>query len=68
MPRLAAQPGWKALTAVRNDNVFVADGNLYFNRSGPKVFESAELLAEMLHPNALPARHEGAWWRRWRAA
>jgi iron complex transport system substrate-binding protein len=67
MPGLAAQPGWEALAAVRNDQVFCADGNLYFNRSGPKVFESAELLAEILHPTALPSRHQGRWWRRWRA-
>lgn len=67
MPGLAGKPGFQELTAVRNGRVFVADGNLYFNRSGPKVFESAELLAEMLHPGTVPPRHEGAWWRRWRA-
>jgi iron complex transport system substrate-binding protein len=67
MPGVAAQPGFENLAAVRNDRVFVADGNVYFNRSGPKVFESAELLAEMFHPGAVPPAHEGAWWRRWRA-
>jgi iron complex transport system substrate-binding protein len=45
--------------------VFVADGNLYFNRSGPTAFETAELLAEILHPDRFPPAHEGAWWRRY---
>jgi iron complex transport system substrate-binding protein len=65
MPGLAARPGFQELRAVRAGRVFVADGNLYFNRSGPSVFETAEILAEMLHPDALAPRHEGAWWRRW---
>lgn len=65
MPALAARPGFADLPAVRAGNVFVADGNLYFNRSGPSVFETAELLAEMLHGDAVPPRHEGTWWRRW---
>jgi iron complex transport system substrate-binding protein len=64
MPAMAAREGWKHLKAVRDGRVFVADGNLYFNRSGPKVFETVELLSEMLHPGAGPARHEGSAWQR----
>ena len=30
--------------------VYVADGNAYYNRPGPRIVESAEILAEMLHP------------------
>lgn len=65
MPLLAAQPGWNDLRAVRAGRVFVADGNLYFNRSGPSVFESAEILAEILHPKIFRPAHEGAAWERW---
>jgi iron complex transport system substrate-binding protein len=32
--------------------VYVADGNAYYNRPGPRIVESAEILAEMLHPEA----------------
>ena len=64
MDVLAAQPGWRALHAVRAGRIYVADGNVYFNRSGPSVFTSVEILAELLHPGALPARHHAAW-RRW---
>ena len=65
MAVLEAQPGWAELPAVRGGRVSIADGNLYFNRSGPGVFETIDLLAEMLHPGVFPARHEGTAWRRW---
>lgn len=65
MPVLTAQPGWRDLRAVQDGRVFVADGNLYFNRSGPSVFETANLLAEMLHPTRFPGLHEGKAWRHW---
>jgi iron complex transport system substrate-binding protein len=68
MHRLTANPGWENLRAVRHGNVFVADGNRYFNRSGPSVFESAEVLAEMLHPEIFPPAHEGTVWKRWTGA
>jgi iron complex transport system substrate-binding protein len=47
--------------------VFVADGNVYFNRSGPSVFETADVLSEMLHPAVFPPKHAGAVWTKWRA-
>jgi iron complex transport system substrate-binding protein len=49
---------------VRDDRVFVAAGNLYFNRSSPSVFTSIEILAEILHPEAFTPDHQVAW-RRW---
>ena len=64
MPALAARPGWASLAAVRAGRVFVADGNLYFNRSGPLLFETPEILAEILHPAAFPPAHQDVW-RRW---
>jgi iron complex transport system substrate-binding protein len=65
MPLLAERRGWRDLRAVRTDRVFVADGNLYFNRSGPSVFDTAVMLAEMLHPDRFPPHHEGSGWRKW---
>ena len=61
------RPGWGDLRAVRDGRVYVADGNLYFNRSGPSVFETPEILAEMLHPKTFAPKHEGSAWRHWRA-
>ena len=43
-----------ALRAVRNGRGFAADGNAYFNRPGPRLAESAELLAAMMHPDRCP--------------
>jgi iron complex transport system substrate-binding protein len=63
---MEARPGWRDLRAVRRGRVFVADGNRFFNRSGPSAFETAELLAEMLHPNLFEPRHEGSAWRVWK--
>ncbi len=40
---------WQELQAVRNDHVFFADGNLYFNRSGMTIAPTAEMIAEILH-------------------
>jgi iron complex transport system substrate-binding protein len=53
---LADRPGWGNLQAVRNRRVFVADGNQYFNRPGPRLVESLEILATVLHGGiGLPA-------------
>ena len=42
---LQQQPAWHSLQAVRNGRVYAIDGNHYLNRSGPRLVESAELLA-----------------------
>lgn len=67
MPLIAGLPGYAGLAAVRAGKVFVADGNLYFNRSSPSLFDTPEILAEMLHPSAFRPSHEGTAWRRFSA-
>jgi iron complex transport system substrate-binding protein len=57
---LAAMPGWKDLDAVRSGRVFFADGNAYFNRPGPRLADSAEILAEIFHPGVAAPRHAGS--------
>ncbi len=64
LPALTDRPGWRELTAVRAGRAFAADGNFYFNRSGPMLFDTPEILAEMLHPDQFPPRHEGTIWSR----
>jgi iron complex transport system substrate-binding protein len=64
MTALTARPEWNRLRAVERGAVFVADGNQYFNRPGPRLVESLEILAELLHPDAFPARHTGTGWIR----
>lgn len=43
-------PEWSSLRAVRAGRAVAVDGNAYFNRSGPRLVESLELLAEILAP------------------
>jgi len=59
---LEALPGWFNLTAVRTGHVVVADGNLYFNRSGTTIVETTEMLAAILHGEPRQPRvHRSAW-------
>ena len=52
LPALEALPGWRALRAVRDGRTFLADGSAYFSRPGPRVVDSLEMAAAMLHPEA----------------
>ena len=52
LPGFTARPQWQVLSAVQNNKVFIVDGNAYLNRSGPRIVDSAEILAEILHPDA----------------
>jgi iron complex transport system substrate-binding protein len=56
---LAGNAVWQGLRAVGAGNVYVADGNAYFNRPGPRLVESAEILAEILHPVVCDFGHRG---------
>ena len=47
-------PSWRVLPAVQTGRVYVADGNAYFSRSGPRLVDSLEILAHGLHPSIHP--------------
>jgi len=55
---------WGELHAVRHGNVALADGNLFFNRSGMTISQTAEIIAEILHGVQFGACTEGTHWRR----
>ena len=59
---LTSRPEWLDLKAVTTDRVYIADGNQYFSRPGPRLMESLEILAELLHPELFRFGHEGAGW------
>ena len=59
LPVLESKQGWRDLGAVRNGRVYLADGNAYFNRPGPRIVESLEILAEVLHPDVFAPKHLG---------
>lgn len=50
LPMLRAKPGFDSLPAVRNDEVWLVDGSAYFSRPGPRIVDSLELLAPLVHP------------------
>ena len=62
MPALSQRPQWNALRAVADGRVYLTDGHHFFNRPGPRLAESLEILAELLHPESIPARHQCEAW------
>lgn len=50
LPILAAKPGWDSLPAVRHGQVFAMDAGAYTSRSGPRLVQGLEIIAEILHP------------------
>jgi iron complex transport system substrate-binding protein len=68
MASLAKHDGWLKLRAVKNNRVFVTDGNQYFNRPGPRMVESLEILAEIIHADRFHFEHRGNAWERLNSA
>ncbi len=62
MHRLTNRPGWDSLKAVQTGRVFLADGNQFFHRPGPRLVESLEILAEMLYPRIFDFGHRRDGW------
>ena len=65
LPTLTAHPDWQRLPAVQAGRVYIVDGNAYFNRPGPRLAESLEILAEILHPAHFGSGWEGKGWHRY---
>ena len=49
-------PGWDGLPAVQGGRVFAVNGHAYFNRSGPRLIDGIEILAQIIHPEIFPWR------------
>ena len=61
-PVLESCSWWSQLRAVRSGKVAFADGNLFFNRSGMTVSQTAEMIAEILHGVTFGGVTEGRHW------
>lgn len=48
--QLSGNPHWEAMPCVKGGQVAILDGSQYFNRPGPSLIDSLELLAHLLHP------------------
>ena len=53
---------WQQLHATQSGRVYITDGNAYFNRPGPRLVESLEILAEILHPEIFQYGYKGKAW------
>lgn len=59
---LEQQDGWQDLSAVRNAQVYAADGERLFNRAGPSLAPSVEVLGEILNPDRCNFGHRDVLW------
>ncbi len=50
VPLLSQKEGWSDLPAVKNNRVYVVDAGAYTSRSGPRLVDGLEILAEVVHP------------------
>lgn len=55
---------WGMLKAVKTNNIFITDGNQYFNRPGPRLIDSIKILIEIIsEKNNLFGFEKKAWKR-----
>lgn len=59
---LTENSAWASLRAVKQGRVYAIDGHHFFNRPGPRLAESAEIVAEILHPERFSFGHRGTRW------
>jgi iron complex transport system substrate-binding protein len=59
---LAHRPDWQKIHANQSGRVYIVDGNSYFNRPGPRLIDSLEIMAEILHPEIFEYGYKGKAW------
>lgn len=62
LPHLRNHPAWQQLKAVRQKRVYIVNGNDYLNRSGPRLVDSAEILAQIIWGLQSTTRTEQTAW------
>ena len=62
---IVKNPAWMKLRAVQQRRVYLTDGSHYFNRPGPRIVESLEIMAELCHPGVFNFGHRGKGWERY---
>lgn len=62
---LAQHPCWQQLAAVKAKEVYITDGNQYFNRPGPRLVESGEILAEIIQRKPIDPKRQPVGWQNW---
>ena len=65
MKTLKNIPDWIKLKAVKDGEVYLTDGNQYFNRPGPRLVESLEILIEIIHLGKFNFGHKDIAWAKY---
>lgn len=60
---LTQRPEWLSLKAVQTGRVYLTDGNQYFNRPGPRLVDSLEILTEIIHPELFNFGYQETGWK-----
>lgn len=60
---LVTHPDWTHLKAVQLNQIYITDGNAYFNRPGPRLVDSLEILAEIVHPELFAFGYRDRGWQ-----
>jgi len=47
--KIAGRPGWDSISAIQNDDFYIIDASI-ISRSGPRLVDALETIAEMIHP------------------
>ena len=56
---------WQSLRAVQEGEVYIVNGNHFFNRPGPRLLESAQIIGEILNPACVPQLNNAERWQKW---
>lgn len=62
LPLLQKLPGWAELPAVKNGKVFVLDANATLSRSGPRIVDGLEAMAQIIRPDLFPTPSSHPLW------
>jgi iron complex transport system substrate-binding protein len=57
MHLIVQQPNFATLKAVQNKRLYITDGNSYFNRPGPRIIDSIEIMAEIFYPSLFESKY-----------
>lgn len=58
MDLLTNKSEWRLIKAVRNNEVYIVDGNSYFNRPSHRIIDTLEILASILHPGLFSEKYD----------
>lgn len=55
---LIEKPEWNQLNAVKNNEVYIIDGNAYLNRPSQRIVDTLEIMASIIHPELFIEKKE----------